>query len=197
MANKSKKNKNYQSRKDNGNKKAGFEGFTGSGKMTNTLGFGIDPETGKVKNVKAITLAVVVAVLLFVGARMWATYQATGYNATALPYIEEVLPKISKWDEQVMKSYMAPETLFNISEYDFNTMMNSLTKLGELRAMGDPAFQAVNTIKSREGVESVIVTYNMTAKYTNGEADLILVLKQVGETYEIYRFNVDSKALTN
>lgn len=197
MANKSKKNKNYQARKDSGNKKTGFAALGDNGKPTNALGFGIDPETGKVKNVKLVTVAVVLAVILFVGARMWATYQATGYNATALPYIEEVLPEISKWDEKVMKSYMAEETLFNISEYDFKTMMASLTKLGELRTMGEPEFQAVNTVKSREGITSTIVTYNMTAKYTNGDADLILVLKQTADSYKIYRFNVDSKALSN
>ncbi|GGI71303.1 hypothetical protein [Shewanella gelidii] len=188
MANKSKKNKNYQARKDIGPKPSASQRLS--------MGFGLDPETGKVKNVKMVTIMVVAAILLFVGVRIWAGYQAANYDETAKPYMRQAIPEISKWDADVMKSYMAPETLVSISEYDFLTMMNSLKKLGPLISIEDPEFQSVNTVKSRDGVKSVVVTYAIEARYLNGDADLVMALKQKIDGYEVYRFNVDSKALS-
>ena len=147
------------------------------------------------KILKGAGITLLVLVALIIGAGVWTGYKSAKYEKTAIPYMVKAIPEISKWKPDIMRSYMSPEIMAEVSDEDFIQMTNVLSKMGALVSTAEPVFQSVRTSSSVQTGSMTLVTYIVPAIYENGDAKLTVVLKEKNESFEIHRFNVDSMAL--
>ena len=146
---------------------------------------------------KTIGILFLVLIVLLVCAGGWTGYKSSGYEKTAIPFMEKAIPEISKWDSDIMKSYMAPETMSEVSDAEFSKMVKILSKMGALISIDEPMFQSVSSSTTSKYGAMTAVTYKVKAIYENGDATLNIVLKESGDSFKFFRFNVDSLALFN
>ena len=107
----------------------------------------------------------------------------------------KTIPELSKWDPEIIKSYMSPELHSEVSDSDLIKMTRIMSKMGTLIATGEPVFKNVISTSTVENGSMTLVTYLVPAKYANGDATLTLILKEKNESFDIYNFNVDSMVL--
>jgi hypothetical protein len=144
------------------------------------------------KMVKGVGVAVLIVIGIFASLGIWEAYKSAGYDEIAVPFIASAIPDISTWDPIIMKSYMAPETLEGVPVEDFEQVATYLRKLGYYISMAQPELQ--NITSSSDG-PFTLVSYLIPVKYEHGQATVSLVLKEKENSFEVYRFNVDSMAL--
>jgi len=141
----------------------------------------------------AVWLVVVVGVIG--GSELYDRYKTSEYDASAEPYIKQVIPEISQWDPAATKGLMAPEIAGTISDEKFAQAMNLFSRLGSLQSIDEPKFIEVHTGKQGDLGEQTIVEYDVDAEYTNGEATINLKLLFRDGLFEIYNFNFSSEGL--
>jgi hypothetical protein len=134
-------------------------------------------------------------VILFVLAAVYSGYKSTQYDETAIPYIEQVIPIISEWDVDQARSYFTSKALENTSEEDFQKLFRWLSKMGKLLSLGEPQFSNVTSGATLSEGSITIVTYTVPAEYEYGEALITIRLVDLGDSFEIYYFNLSSTAL--
>jgi hypothetical protein len=147
------------------------------------------------KILKGLGIAFLLLVILFVGIGVWTGYKSAAYKETAVPYIKIVVPEISKWDHALMKSYMSPETFEGVTDANFEKVVSYLGKMGALISMEEPVFQTVSSSATVQNGAATIVNYSVLAKYENGDANISISLKEVEDSFEVYKFNLNSMAL--
>jgi len=144
-----------------------------------------------------IVLGVIFSVLIFliagIGAFTW--YKSSKYEDTAVPYIKAVIPELSKWDTEITKSYMAPEVQKEITDDDFNKVIKYLSKLGSLASFEEPNFTNIYTGATLESGKTTLVTYTIDAVYENGDAVITITLLDLGNSFNVYKFYINSMAL--
>ena len=147
------------------------------------------------KILKVLAIIILLIAVLFAGMYIWVSIISSKYNETAIPYIENVMPELSKWDVDVAKQYMAPEALKAVSDEDFSKLMKFLSKIGSLKSIEEPQFQnASSSVTTGTGTLTTVL-YTFTAHYEFGDASITLKLKPVENGYQVYYFNVNSMAL--
>jgi hypothetical protein len=155
------------------------------------------PETKQSLRQFFILLALwfVTIVTVIVGSILYDFYQGSEYSETAVPYIEQIIPIISKWDSAAIRELMVPEVSAAISDDKFAQTMTMFSKLGALQSMEEPEFQEVDTGgKTVIGMQT-IVEYEVDAKYENGDALLNIKLLDRNGSFELYQFNLSSEVL--
>lgn len=120
---------------------------------------------------------------------------ASRYEATAVPYINQVLPRISTWDPSLMPEYMAPEILEKVSSKQLATLMKGLSSIGELQHIGNAKFKNKSTGRFDEPAELAVITYTVDTQYSTGQSTVTISLLDLGESYRVYHFNFQSSAL--
>lgn len=118
------------------------------------------------------------------------------YGQVAVPYIEQTLPEISKWDPVKTKALMAPEIAATIPEDKFARAMEFFSQLGALQSMEAPAFNKAFVDQETDIGIQTIIEYDVKAHYENGDAEVNLKLLQKGEAYQLYSFNFRAEKLT-
>jgi hypothetical protein len=132
---------------------------------------------------------------VIIGSIVYDRYQASEYTDTALPYIRQIIPIVSKWEPAAIRELMVPEVSADISEDKFAQTMVWFSKLGALQSMEEPEFQEVDTGgKTVIGMQT-IVEYEVDAKYENGDALLNIKLLDRNGSFELYSFNLSSEVL--
>ena len=147
------------------------------------------------KIIKWIGLVVLLLIIVIAGLAIWSSYKSTAYENTAVPYIKKVIPEISKWNAELMKTYMASETLKDVTTEDFSKMVNIFSKMGKLISIEEPVFKNTSYFNTVRNGSVAQVTYTVLGKYENGDAKITITLNEQGKTFKIYRFNLDSMAL--
>ena len=155
------------------------------------------PESKKSLRTFFILLALwfVTIVTVIIGSIVYDRYQASEYTETAVPYIKQIIPIVSKWEPADIRELMVPEVSAEISEDKFTRTMVWFSKLGALQSMEEPDFQGVDTGgKTVIGMQT-IVEYEVDAKYENGDALLNIKLLDRNGSFELYSFNLSSEVL--
>ncbi len=129
------------------------------------------------------------------GLEIYQNYQGTEFDKTAIPYIQEVITVISKWDPETTRALMAPEIAATIPDEKFIRAMHFFSKLGALQSIGEPEFEKALVDQQTDIGEQTILEYKIDAKYENADAEINLKLLERGESFEIYRFNFSSEFL--
>ena len=117
------------------------------------------------------------------------------YADTAIPYMEKVLPQISTWDAEIVKQYMAPEVLANVTDKNLQELMAALSVIGTLESVGEYSFENKVSGDDDQLGAATVITYEIDAQYSSGEAIVTLRLLVRGDSYEVYHFNFQSQAL--
>jgi hypothetical protein len=126
---------------------------------------------------------------------MYTLYKKSCYEDTAVPYIKKVVPQISMWDINVMKQYMAPQSLKNTKDEDLSKLFKWFSKLGSLKSIETPQFQNVtSSVTTMEG-KNTIVNYTVKAHYEKADATITIRLLESGKGFKVYYFNLDSDGL--
>lgn len=136
-----------------------------------------------------------VVILGIAGMGSYAWYKSSQYEETAVPYIKATVPVISNWDTEVIKGYMVPEVLAETTDGDFAKIIKYLSKLGSLKKMEEPSFARIYTGATINDGKNTYVTYNINAEYEKGAAVINIVLLDLGDHFQIYRFHINSMAL--
>lgn len=134
-------------------------------------------------------------IMLMILVAVWSYYKSSEYEETAVPYMETAIKDISTWDKEVIKSYLTPSVESTINDSDFEILVNSFTKMGALVEISEYQFNSVES-KAVMGSESgTFVTYTIPTKYENGDATITLTLKEEGDSFSVYQFNLNSLTL--
>ena len=144
---------------------------------------------------KFIIYAIFVFVTGFSTYFYYGYYQSSQYDGTVGPYIQEVLPEISKWNPDIVSQYMAPEILQTVSAEDLKDLMGTLSKIGKLQSIGELSFKNKAAGDNVRFANHPVITYEVEAKYSTGDAKVIISLLDREGSYEIYHFNFQTKAL--
>lgn len=129
------------------------------------------------------------------GSLIYDRYKTSDYDALAAPYINKIIPELSKWDPTTTRALMAPEVLSSIPEANIAQAMTLFSRLGALQSIDQTKFDEVHEVQESDIGKQTIVEYNVDARYENGEAEINLKLLPRGDSFEIYRFNVSSEIL--
>ena len=144
---------------------------------------------------KFIIYAIFVFITGFSAYFYYGYYQSSQYDGTIIPYIQEVLPEISTWDPEIVKQYLAPEVLKTVTDENLEKIMGALAQIGELQSIGEVKFKKKATGGAGDLVQLPVITYTVMAQYSTGEAIVTLSLLDKGDSYDVYHFNFESKAL--
>lgn len=147
------------------------------------------------KFLKILGIIILLIVLGIGGIIGWFKYEQYKYASTAVPFIQQVVPEIAQWNPEVLKSYMVPEALASTSDADLVKLFAWFKKLGTLESLQEPQFLNVFKGFSSEKGSQKIITYSIPANFNAGEAIITIRLLDQGESFKIYQFNINSKAL--
>lgn len=139
--------------------------------------------------------ALVVAASVFFGIKAFNHYKAEQYAGTAVPYIKRVVPELSRWDPEVTKRYMLPESLGKTPDEKIDKIVRSLSRLGALVHMDEPQFSSEDSSVVIAGSPATIVTYDVNLEYEKGSAVMTLGLLARGDDFQVQNFNVQAQAL--
>ena len=136
-------------------------------------------------------------VLLFILIGVYTGYKEAGYRETAVPYIKKVIPEISKWNYKESKKFFEPSTFEKVTDEELSKLFEWFSKLGKLKSIEEPKFNQVYSGTAVRESFGTIVTYTVLGHYENGDANITIRLLDLGDSFEVYHFNVNSKALLN
>lgn len=135
--------------------------------------------------------------LLIVGGfRYYSGQKEAQYLTTAVPYVKMVVPELSKWDPLVARQHMSAEFMQKTSEENFAKIIAAMSKLGALQKLGEPNFEEIYSGDTPGGEKQTIISYTVAARYSSGEAKITMGLLDKGGLFKVYRFNVESAALS-
>ena len=117
------------------------------------------------------------------------------YVTTAVPYVKQVIPELSKWDPLVAQKYMSAKFMQKTSEEKFGQIITALSRIGALQEMDEPIFEEIYSGDTPEGKKQTIISYTIKARYDTGAAKITLALLDNAGEFTVYRFNVESEAL--
>lgn len=148
------------------------------------------------KKVAAIVGFLLFAIVTVVASNAFYTHhQSSRYADTAVPYIEKLVPEISRWDPAVIKTYMAPGSLERLSDEKIDQIVAYLSRLGELEGYDQPQFDEIYTMEQDGAAEKTILYYTVEARYESGDATFNLHLVDRGESFQVHNFTINSAAL--
>lgn len=140
-----------------------------------------------IKVLKIIGIIFLSIILLFSGCAYYVYQKSAAYETTAVPYIEEVMPKLSTWVLEVHRLHSTPESNETISDEDLLKLLKWLSKLGGLNSIEKPQFKGV--------MNGNFITYVFIAHYENGDAGITVQLEDDNGKFLINQFHVESMAL--
>ena len=144
---------------------------------------------------KFVIYAIFVFITGFSAFFYYGYYQSSKYDGTVVPYIQEMLPKLSTWDPVVVKQFMAPEVLKTVPDENLKNIMGALAQIGELQSIGEMKFKKRATGGAGDLVQQPVITYTVKAQYSTGEAIVTISLLDKGSSYDVYHFNFETEAL--
>ncbi len=144
------------------------------------------------KGIGKFLLAIIILIAIFA---TYALYKQSEYSETAVPYVNELIPRISTWDTRLIRAEFVGGFSEQFDEAEFEKIIRFFSKLGSLKSHDEPVFQGVSSSATLDEGANSFVTYTIEAQYENGDATIKLVLVDHGDDFEIYNLNITSLAL--
>lgn len=142
-----------------------------------------------------LVIALVVVPSAFFGVKAFNHYKSEQYAATAIPYIRQVVPEISRWDPALIKRYLSPASRAQTPDEKIDKIVHYLSRLGPLVQMGKPRFVSEDSSVYVAGVQATIVNYDVDLEYEKGSAVMTLGLLAGKDGFQLQNFNIQSQAL--
>ena len=126
--------------------------------------------------------------VLLISSCVYYFYQKSAtYDPIAIPFIKEVMPKLSTWDLATHRLYSTNESNEILNDRDLARSLKWLSKLGALESIEKPKLTGV--------MNGNFITYYFIAHYKNGDAGITIQLEDDNDKFLINQFHVESKAL--
>ena len=129
------------------------------------------------------------------GFKYYSGQKEAQYITTAVPYVKQAIPELSKWEPAVASKYMSEKFMQKTSKENFANIINALSRIGALQEMDEPIFEEIYSGGTPDGKQQTIITYSIKARYETGDAKITLGLLDKAGEFSVYRFNVESAAL--
>ncbi len=139
-----------------------------------------------------VLFIVLTAVSIYFG---YGYVQSTRFDPAAVPYIEQAVAQLSRWDVDATKALLDEEALKRVSDDDLAAMMDYLGRIGELQNFDKPRFRSTSKTMTTGAIERDVVTYRVKANYSSGPAEITLSLVDRNGSYALMHFNFQSQAL--
>lgn len=137
----------------------------------------------------------IVAVSVIGSFRYFSDKKEAEFQTTAVPFIKQVIPKLSQWDPELSFSLMAPEALHKIPKDYFFKVVEAMAQLGSLEELQEPQFEEVYLGSTLKGQKETVVSYTVDARYSSGPAEITISLMNKGDSFAVNSFDVRSEAL--
>lgn len=134
-------------------------------------------------------------VSVIVGSQVYEHYQGAKYDDIAIPYIQKVIPELSKWDLETTRGLMAPEVLDAIPPEQIVQIIAVFSRMGALQSFETPEFVKIHSQGEKDSGTQTVVVYETAAKYENGDAKIVLKLLEREKSFDVFRFNLSSSTL--
>lgn len=121
--------------------------------------------------------------------------QSSRYDPTAVPYINQALPQLSRWDLDATKELLDEDALARVTDERLTQMLEYLARIGELEDFERPRFKSTSTAMTTGAIERTVITYSVAARYSSGDAEVTLSLLDRDGAYSLLHFNFSSQAL--
>jgi len=155
-----------------------------------------NPTTNLKKFIAMMAVWLVVIIAIFAGSHLYKLYQGSQYEATAVPYLNRVVPVLAEWDAEKTRALMAPEAVEIIPEESFTRIMTLFSRLGTLQSTAEPHFDEIADNGLEGDARRIFLTYRVAAQFSNGSGMFKIQLVDKGGELAIYNFNLSSDVLS-
>ncbi|MBC8230862.1 hypothetical protein H8E77_15030 [bacterium] len=139
----------------------------------------------------AFTLFVVIVItgIIFIGFKANALYKGSQ------EYVDAAIPAIvSEWDKQELMNRASPEFMDSVQEYELNKLFSKYQGLGNLREYKSAERKARGFSFSSGRDGTISVDYVAKVQFDSGSAEIKVSLIKHSGNWQIFKFQVNSKA---
>ena len=132
--------------------------------------------------------------LTFTGLIYWASEGTAEHNAKAIPYINEIVPELSKWKIDAYEKHFMESVYKDLDKEQLAKVIEYFSKLGALKSLEKPQLQTINSHANTSNGVGEKVIYKVKGNYEKGPADIDITLHVTENGYELYHFYISSTA---
>lgn len=127
----------------------------------------------------------------------WYNIKAERYNETAIPYLEQALPKLASWQYPELEQLLSPTAQAVFASDKVRAAYQAFSRLGRLQSMSRPEFMG-NRSKTIEDLGDVeLIAYQVPLEFETGPAVIKLNLASDGQRYYIHHFGIHSQIFSD
>lgn len=122
----------------------------------------------------------------------WYNIKAERFNETAIPYLEQVLPKLTSWQYPELEMLLSPTAKTVFASEKVRAAYQEFSQLGQLQSMSRPEFMGNRSETIEELGEVELIAYQVPLEFETGPAVIKLNLASDGQRYYIHHFGIHS-----
>jgi hypothetical protein len=127
----------------------------------------------------------------------WYGIKADRYEATAIPYIDSVMPAVTSWQPERLIPVLSPAAKADFENEKVRAAYQSLSRLGEFQGMQKPRFVASRADSSEQLGDVELIDYEVELQFDSGPAILKIKLVADGHSYHVRQFGFHSEIFTS
>jgi len=124
---------------------------------------------------------------------LWYGIKADRYEATAIPYLDSVMPAVTSWQPEQLIPVLAPEAKAEFASEKLRAAYRSLARLGRFQGMEKPRFVASRADTSEQLGDVELIDYEVALRFDSGPALLKIKLVADGHSYYVRQFGFHSQ----
>lgn len=124
---------------------------------------------------------------------LWYGIKADRYEATAIPYIDSVMPAVTSWRPEQLIPVLSPDAKAEFANEKVRAAYRSFSRLGQFQGMEKPRFVASRTDSSEQLGDVELIDYEVDVRFSSGPAEMKIKLVADGHSYHVRRFGFHSE----
>ena len=138
-----------------------------------------------------IFLGLMVAGLVFYV--VWFNIKAESYDETAIPFLNDAIPRLSSWQLNEIEPLLSVQALELLSSEQGKAAYEGFAQLGQFKSMGKPQYKSENPAQTEELGKFRIATYNVPVEFDSGPAVIKINLAATDDNIYIHQFGIHSE----
>ncbi len=122
----------------------------------------------------------------------WYNIKAERFNETAIPYLEQALPKLTSWQYPELEMLLSPTAKTVFASDKVRAAYQEFSQLGQLQSMSRPEFMGNRSETFEELGDVELIAYQVQLEFETGPAVIKLNLASDGQRYYIHHFGIHS-----
>jgi len=124
---------------------------------------------------------------------LWYGIKADRYEATAIPYIDSVMPAVTSWQPERLIPVLSPNAKLEFENEKLRAAYRALSRLGQFQTMQKPRFVASRADSSEQLGDVELIDYEVELQFDSGPAILKIKLVADGHSYHVRQFGFHSQ----